>query len=514
MKRYLFLTHRWLGITLCLFMAMWFFSGVVMMYVGYPKLTVSERLERLPGLDSASCCINPGAAILATGVGGNPKEVRLTSVSDTPRYIFTFDKQQVVAVDAQSGKRIDGVLASNAVEAASAFSKGKKVTYLDMVQEDAWTHSKALDAHRPLHRIEVQDEDSTVLYVSSRTGEVVRDATKTERVWNWVGAWIHWLYPFRGGALDKQWHNIIVYTSLLATLLAVAGMVVGVMRWRFKGRYGNASKSPYRASFMRWHHLIGLGFGAVAVTWILSGLLSVNPWKVFDSGGRPVDELAYSGGPIKAENFLADLGGILKKLHSEGFSPRELEWRMLGGNSYYIAFDGNGRTKIIFASKDEQPLAMFPFKLLEEAGARLVPGARIEHREILREYDAYYYARASHTMSGHVEKRLPVLRLKFDDPNSTWVHLDPYTGAVIGKLDAHQRVKRWLFAFLHSWDWLPLLERRPLWDVLLILLSVGGFLVSCTGVVIGWHRLKRKQAEHARKSLPLPGVNNTQAASP
>jgi len=34
MKRYLYLWHRWLGIVLCLFMAMWFISGVVMMYVG------------------------------------------------------------------------------------------------------------------------------------------------------------------------------------------------------------------------------------------------------------------------------------------------------------------------------------------------------------------------------------------------------------------------------------------------------------------------------------------------
>lgn len=42
---------------------------------------------------------------------------------------------------------------------------------------------------------------------------------------------------------------------------------------------------------------------------------------------------------------------------------------------------------------------------------------------------------------------------------------------------------------LHNWDWLPLLERRPLWDVLLIVLSLGGAVMSVTGVVIGWRRL-------------------------
>ncbi len=38
-KRWLYLIHRWAGVVLCLFFAMWFVSGVVMMYVGYPKLT-------------------------------------------------------------------------------------------------------------------------------------------------------------------------------------------------------------------------------------------------------------------------------------------------------------------------------------------------------------------------------------------------------------------------------------------------------------------------------------------
>ena len=38
-KRWLLLTHRWLGIGTCLLFFLWFLSGVVMMYVGHPKLT-------------------------------------------------------------------------------------------------------------------------------------------------------------------------------------------------------------------------------------------------------------------------------------------------------------------------------------------------------------------------------------------------------------------------------------------------------------------------------------------
>ncbi len=78
------------------------------------------------------------------------------------------------------------------------------------------------------------------------------------------------------------------------------------------------------------------------------------------------------------------------------------------------------------------------------------------------------------------------------------IHVDPNTGAIVGELDRTGRVKRWLFAFLHSFDWLPLLERRPLWDLLLIAGSLGGIAVSITGIRIGWRRLLRPSPDSGR----------------
>ena len=67
-KRWLYLLHRWAGITLCLFFAMWFISGVVMMYVGYPKLTPAERLGHLAPLDPAGVTVTPAQALAAAGL--------------------------------------------------------------------------------------------------------------------------------------------------------------------------------------------------------------------------------------------------------------------------------------------------------------------------------------------------------------------------------------------------------------------------------------------------------------
>ena len=59
MERWLYLVHRWLGIGLCVVMATWFLSGIVMLYVGYPKLTPDERLQGLPPLPAAGCWGGP-----------------------------------------------------------------------------------------------------------------------------------------------------------------------------------------------------------------------------------------------------------------------------------------------------------------------------------------------------------------------------------------------------------------------------------------------------------------------
>ena len=85
--------------------------------------------------------------------------------------------------------------------------------------------------------------------------------------------------------------------------------------------------------------------------------------------------------------------------------------------------------------------------------AELVPDAvaadELARLETLQAYDLYYYDRAEHTMTGGGEKPLPVLRAVFDDAHGTWVHIDPATGAVLGRLDSHRRASRWRFGMLH-----------------------------------------------------------------
>lgn len=490
MKRMLYLSHRWLGIILCLFMAMWFVSGIVMLYVGYPKLTPAEHLAHLPPLASDRLHIDLAQALQSTGKAETPDTVRLTSINAAPRFVFGYGKTQI-AVDGETGEKIVGISTNQALTTATGFLVDADAEYLGKIDEDPWTHSRALDPHRPLHRVQMADTANTLLYISDSTGEVVRDAPRQERLWNWIGSWLHWLYPFRGGVLNAYAADIIIYSALAGSLLSLVGLSVGLLRWRFSGHYRRGGKSPYRDNWLRWHHLTGLVFGLFTLTWVASGLFSMNPWKMFDSGFTP-NVKHYQGGDITPMHFVLPVPQAIQHFQNQGFKPCELEWRLVNGNAYYLAMDAAGHSRLIAANGlNTTVFERIDWQILKQAAQAMLAPAQPSAKQILQQYDFYYYARAAHTMTGHIEKRLPVLRLEFNDSVGTWLQIDPYTGD-FQKLDRLKRLSRVLFGLLHSWDWLPLLGSRPLWDGLMIFFSLGGFMLSLFGAVIAWRRLRIK----------------------
>lgn len=516
-KRWLFLVHRWLGVLLCAFFAMWFISGVVMMYVGYPKLTSAERLAHLPALRATPVVLEPAQALAAAGLQGPLQDLRLAVASaGRPVYLATpehaahaaggkngrMQRPTATVIDAETGAVLAGADAGHALASAAAFAgPGVAVAHEGTLDEDAFTHSRALDPHRPLHRVRLADEQGTVLYVSGKTGEVVRDTTRTERVWNFAGAWIHWLYPFRGNVLNAYWTDIVNWLSILGIAVTVLGTVVGLMRWRFAGTYRNGTHSPYPSGMMRWHHLAGLLFAVVTFTWIFSGLMSMNPWRIFDSAAAPLQVQAMQGGPLTLPGQPASVQALLAAAPAE---VRELRWARTAGHLLVQAHAPGHRT-VLLNAVTAMPHAWAEGEL--EASAAALVSAPILRIETLQRYDTYYYTREPHTMGGGTEKPLPVLRVVFDDPQASWVHIDPHTGMVLNRIDHLRRVHRWVFAMLHSWDWLPLLSLRPLWDIILIVLSLGGLALSVTGIVIGWRRVvlkARRPRKNVRATPPTP----------
>jgi hypothetical protein len=268
---------------------------------------------------------------------------------------------------------------------------------------------------------------------------------------------------------------------------------------------------------MRWHHVLGLVFGAFALTWVFSGLLSMEPFEWTNARGLAIGSEALSGGPVELDRFprfdAAAWGPALA-----GRSLKEIEFRRIADHPYYLARFASTTAQLDpHRERLHQPYAVAgraaPAHLLIDA-ATLTPhaepfpadallgrlaaaagGAQIVDQTLLHDYDSYYYSRGR-------QAALPVLRVKFDDPLETWVYVDVELGQIVATIHRLNRLERWLYNGLHSLDFGFWYDRRPLWDIGMIALSLGALATSVIGLVFGVKRVRLDVARLTRRRGP------------
>jgi hypothetical protein len=144
----------------------------------------------------------------------------------------------------------------------------------------------------------------------------------------------------------------------------------------------------------------------------------------------------------------------------------------------------------------------FDHSIMEDIAHEAMPGVPVQDSTWLQEYDAYYYSRDG-------ARALPVLRVRYDDPGQTWLYLDPNRGGM-SRYQKLSRLNRWLYHGLHSLDFPFLYYRRPLWDIVVIGLSIGGTVLSVTTLLPSFRRLFR-HARHWAKTLRNAVMGNRRA---
>ncbi len=346
---------------------------------------------------------------------------------------------------------------------------------IETIARDQWSVTARYDPLRPLFLVSLGDQEKTELYVSAKTGELVLDTTRRERVWNWLGSIPHWIYPTILRQDGATWRQVVLWISGIGIVAAVTGFWIGVLRLRLRQRYARGTVTPYRG-WMAWHHIAGLIGGVFVLTWMFSGWLSLNPGGYFGARG-PTQEMAVRYAGHDAPRIAA----AFQSLPPSGAVEARFVW--LGGRALMVLTDRDGRqttadpaSGVATTVSDDEIFA---------AARRLLPNAAMTMHLRLVQFDSYWY-------SHHSERRLPVLRVGFDDADNSWFHIDPGTGDILGRTDDGRRSYRWLFNALHSLDFPLLLNTRPAWDIVVWLLSLAGMIVSISGIVIGWRRLRRR----------------------
>jgi uncharacterized iron-regulated membrane protein len=520
-KTFLIYLHRWTGIVFGLIFVVWFISGVAMIYVGMPHLSVTERLGHMPALDLSAVNISPAEGAARHDLA--PARLRIEMFYDG-RPIYRFPDGTKVYAD--TGDLVAGASREEALELVRRWVPqfAGSVTYDGyLTQSDQWTLYSDQRAAMPLHRIDLGDPAGTQYYVSEKTGEPTMKTDRRGRILGYVSAVLHWTYFTKLRWNTALWIELVGWGAVAGAIMCIAGMIVGFVRLGYKKLYrlrSGPSYSPY-SGWMKWHHYAGIIFGIVTTTWAFSGAVSLSrPFpSIRNAPATDAQRTAIAGSALELDAVTIDRMQAALATFAPSFVPKQIDVHQFRGQPYFIGYRPPGAYSYeeeIGANEEQYeprpehllvPVAepAVAFKRFEDdrmwdVAKAAMPGVPIRDAAWLQEYDAYYYNQDG-------TRPLPVLRVRYDDERSTWLYLDPNLGTMM-KQDVGGRWNRWLYHGLHNLDFPIWYYRRPLWDIGMILLSIGGLVLSATTLLPSWRRLVRHARRAAGALAPVVTLNH------
>ncbi|ACF13469.1 PepSY-associated TM helix domain protein [Chloroherpeton thalassium ATCC 35110] len=465
--------HKYLGLFFAGLMVIWFVSGFVMIFIGFPKYGKSERLlenkniideKILKSIDSVFQKKKFTKAEIYVAGGENILKIW---ENDTSFTLCSLDSEKII-------ERIDSLRATKI--AVENMNRLKKYRYDKIYELDQWIPWARIETDLPIHKFYFDDENNTEIYISSSSGLIIQKHTSSERFWAYLGAIPHWLYFKDLRVRRSLWIQVVVWLSGISTFMVFIGIVLGFKRLRFKK---GKTIFPYKKNLYRWHHITGFVFGAFVFIWTISGMFSLVHINL-----------------KKDENFAS----MLKKKWNENvFLNRNAEGvyeqiiKVFQNDSPKILMLKNTDDGLLVESLNEkgQSIYLNGQKQTEESLAKIyIAKAKILFKEnmknvlLIQEYDNYYYSKKRNSP-------LPIIKVSFNDIDDTVFYIDVMTGEILRVVDNSSRLSRWIYNAMHSFDMNFLLSHNELRIFILIILLTGGTIVSITGMLfIVKHKIK------------------------
>ncbi|MFC5045110.1 PepSY domain-containing protein [Aquimarina hainanensis] len=481
MKKLIINIHHWLGSFFCVLFLCWFLSGFVMMYQSFPKLSGKERIS-LQEKGITGTLLSPFHIFQKDSVQ-EITSLRLQQQLHRPVFHLKTTTGKTISRYADTGALLD-ISSKRALDIATAATQIIAVSEItSLTKLDQWIPRTHFLSHLPIYKITFEDPSKTHVYVSSLTGELLQKTTQKERFWTWLGAIPHWIYFRDLRVHNTLWYQLVTWLAFFGLIMTISGMYTGIIRYKKK------PKKRFQRFKNKWynlHYYFGLIFGVFVCTWTFSGMMSMTPlnWTPSTSLSKTEQQL-WKKHPFVLTDF------------------EDITWQLFGQSSkvntareiVFSKFQGDILTHFITASNTHTSfLNTTDFSYTKENFAAIIQlfslKNKIEDISLLTEYDAYYYSR-------HNTRKLPVLRINTEQDITYYI--DPDTASFLFKSSTKNKIERWLYHGLHSLDFSFLAWNRPLWDITLIFLLLGGTIISGTGVVLGWKFYKRKLKKRRKK---------------
>src|SRR5439155_4999882 len=157
------------------------------------------------------------------------------------------------------------------------------------------------------------------------------------------------------------------------------------------------------------------------------------------SGGKETGNLIplmLSGGPLDVASFpMVEAGSWYRVLAAR--SAKEIEFVRIQGEAFFIARGVERDPVLISANPFEIRRTPFSVESLMNRLQQATPNVAMPESQLLSEYDSYY--RPSERGAP-----LTVLRVKFSDPDSTWVYVYVRLCLAVTRFTRLHSLERWI----------------------------------------------------------------------
>jgi hypothetical protein len=303
-------------------------------------------------------------------------------------------------------------------------------------------------------------------------------------VTTWLGTVPHFMYFQWLYRRPSAWTLARLAPAAIAVVMAIAGIVFGAYSLYPGRKRGDWHVSAFRG-VSKWHHISGVVFGVLVLIWTLSGILE----ELGGSNKARSGQAERSRGGAVAWSDIAlresDAAARVRSQSGAASTPVAIDLAQVAGRPGYVFHLLNGNELWVDAAtgavRGELPVAD-----VREAALRIMgDGAPVSAVDRIAKYDTYYYAHHGHEM------HLPAWRVAFADGAHSTVYLETVSGAPVGFVDDNSRTWRWIRDAAHTIDIAALNDHRPLRDLVLLPLLLGGTVSAATGVWLLLRRVRR-----------------------
>lgn len=490
MKRYFYLWHRYLGIAACAVVFVWSISGFLHPLMSWTQPRPAKMMLPPAPVKAEVVGVAPAQALAQNGLQ-NIRDFNLVSFDGQSFYqVKTANDAPLVYLNTRDGAMLPNGDERYAIWLAQQYLQefNAPVTGVAIVRD--FDHEyKIINKLLPVYRVQFARADGMRAYVDTSTGLLGTLDNNFKGRLLWLFSNLHnwdWL-----SFSDKARIAVLVLFALVTMAMAISGLLVYGFFWKsFKPLSANNRNT--RNWLKQYHRRLGVTVSLTMLLWSVSAAYHA----IEKPAIREEAKTSYAPQQFSSTEAAFPLPNLLASLPNQK-PVTNISLVRLGDKAAYQVFRAD-KTVTYFDTATGAAIEGAGERYARELANSFsgLSDAQIVSVKPVTQFDQEY---------GFINKRLPVMRVEYNDANQTRYFVEPAAGVLSLKLGNRKRLESYSFNFLHKWHFLDWAGKKTR-DVIMMIFVLLQAAVAGSGLwmFVLWKGATGKRTSEKKEAPASP----------